>query len=88
MNQNYTNPIVGESELQFLNQEIIRISKNPKSTAMDLRQVSSMHAVLIAHHSVCIINLLNNADEAEMNQRMGEERREDNPPPGGEKEEK
>ena len=28
----------------------------------------------------------NNADEAEMNQRMGEERRADNPPPTGEKE--
>lgn len=83
-NPNYTRSILDEFELQFLVNETIKISKNPTASGEDLRQAASMHAVLAAHHSGCIVNLLDNADEADMNKRMGEERRSEKPPHTGE----
>lgn len=78
-NPNYTRSVLDESELQFLVNETTKISKNPTASGADLRQAAAMHAVLAAHHSGCIVNLLDNADEADMNKRMGEERRSEKP---------
>lgn len=88
MNPNYERAVLSDDELRFLIQQTSEITKNSVSNAKQLREAAQMHAVLAAHHSACIVNLIDNAQEADMNARMGDERRADNPAPQGEKEKK
>lgn len=75
-------PMTNKEVIHFLN-ETMKLSTDPTASAYKLRKAAQCHASLIQHHSLCIENLLDNADEAEMNKRMGEERRAENPPPVG-----
>lgn len=62
-----------------------RISEDWQSNGSALRVCAQQHAKLAQHHMACVVNLIENAQEADMNKRMGDEIRSDNPPPGGEK---
>lgn len=75
MNTTTNRSVLEESELELLIKNTYRIGKNPKSDHKELREAAQMHAIMAAHNSACVINLLDNADEAEMNIKMGEERR-------------
>jgi len=71
MNPNYKRAVLKYDELRFLISETQRIGTNPKSDAKELRKAAQMHAVMAAHHSACILNLIDNADEAEANKKNG-----------------
>jgi hypothetical protein len=63
--------------LEYMNllNEANQIGTTAESSGSQLRACAQIHASLIGHHALCIENLIDNADEADMNKRMGEEKR-------------